>query len=149
MDFHQMIPLLLFACFMIAVYIIMKIQLPRIFPEKYKDLKQKFPSPIKTLECVDGRFKGIFIIPISGIMKIDVYPEMLIVSLEGRAILVRYDKNMISGEWGTIRNYLLIENIPILSGKSIGKTVKLKVWLYAKDVQFILDLTRNSLVRKA
>ena len=143
--------ILFFACFAFFIFKLLKRQLSRVFTEDYSLLKQKYPSPLHTWKFVSGYLttKSIFCFWFRGMLKVDVYSDMIIVSSMGQGICLRYDKYSFLREK---ISYLVIGNLPVLKKSNFipfielidfGEVTDLKILLSAEEIDTILKLAQN------
>ncbi len=144
--------ILFFVCFMFLIFKLLKTQLSHVFTEDYDELKQKYPSPLHTWMFLSGYLttKSIFFgFRFQGLLKVDVYPDMLIVSSMGQGICLHYDKYLPIKEEVP---YLVIENLPVNKKNSFspfigpmdfGEFTTLKIGLSAEKIDTILKLAHK------
>lgn len=141
---------LFFICFAIFVITFIKKQISRVFTEKYSELKQKYPSPLHTWGGLSGSLSSkynMFPWIIRGLLKIDVYERMLIISTMGQGLCVPYAKYALKRK-KELMNYLLIENLPVYGKSDISlidfkKTSTLEIILSADKINIILKLAQK------
>ena len=87
---------LLFAgIYFFIVFMIIRARISRVFTEKYSEIKKQHPAPLKTWRWKTGaigRTSSVFRFRISNLLKVEVYPYMLLVSALGRAICLPYSR---------------------------------------------------------
>ena len=145
--------ILFFACFAFFIFKFLKMQLSRVFTENYAILKQKYPSPLHTWRFLSGCLttKSIFCFLFRGMLKVDVYSDMIIVSSMGQGICLRYDKYEFRQE-RLLLNRLEIDKLPVIRSNNnipfiglidFGKFTTLKIGLSVKKIDIILKLLQN------
>ena len=145
--------ILFFVCFMYFIFKLLNTQLSRVFTENYAVLKQQYPFPIHSWKFLSGCLttKSIFCFWFRGMLKVDVYPDMLIVSSMGQGVCLRYDKYTFHKKQ-LLFNDLVIENLPVHKKNSFspvigpidfGKFTTLKISLSAKKIDTILKLAQD------
>jgi len=99
MDDIYVIPLFIIGCIFIpfiilfSFFIIIKLSALVVLPEKYSELKQKYPYPLHSYGCLSGYLKfGLMPVRFRGFLKIDVYEKMIIVSSVGQGLCLPYNK---------------------------------------------------------
>lgn len=99
MEDIYIIPLFIIGCVFISFiivfsfFIIIKLSALIVLPEKYSELKQKYPYPLHGYSCLSGSLKfGLIPLYFRGFLKIDVYEKMIIVSSMGQGLCLPYDK---------------------------------------------------------
>ena len=142
--------LLAFGGFFLIVFKIIQIKLSSVFIEKYSEIKKQHPAPLYTWRWLSGALgKAPFNFRINNLLKVDVYPYMLIVSALGRAICLPYDRYVFKHEKILFINYLIVEELPLYDGgifsslRPSGRTTELKIFISAKKIEKILALVRN------
>lgn len=144
------------------VWSALKKQVTRVFPDNYSELSHKWgtqgllnkyrglsgylttQTPERVFPNMSFRFRGL--------LKLDVYESMLLVSALGQGVCIPYTQYSIKKEDGFI-SYLVIENLPVsqgadsvISGSSLDfdKTTTLKIMLPKKKIDFILSFVQKA-----
>ncbi len=141
---------LFFICFAIFVITIIKKQISRIFTEKYSELKQKYSSPLYTWGGLSGSLSTKYnMLPFifRGMLKIDVYEKMLIISAIGQGLCVPYAKYALKQK-KVLMSYLIIENLPVYGKRGISpidfkETTTLEINLSTDKIDTILKLAQK------
>ena len=156
MDDVYMLPIfmLFFACFLIFILVMIKKHLSRVFTEKYSVLKQQYPSPLYTWGGLSGSLSTKWIFPFifRGMLKIDVYEKMIIVSSIGQSICLPYDKYIFTQKQQMSLNNLIIENLPVYDKRKyfpflgpidFSETTTLRITLTKNKINTILSLAQK------
>ncbi len=144
---------LFFMCFMFFIFKLLNTQLSCVFTENYAILKQKYPLPLHSWRFLSGCLttKSIFCFWFRGMLKVDVYPDMLVVSSMGQGVCLPYDKYVFHKKQ-LLFNDLVIENLPVhkkngffpITGPiDFGEFTTLKISLSASKIDTILKLAQN------
>ena len=141
---------LFFICFTVFVITTIKKQVSRIFTEDYSELKQKYPSPLYTWGVLSGSLStkcNMLPFIFRGLLKIDVYEKMLIISAIGQGLCVPYAKYALKQK-KALMSYLVIENLPVYGKRGISpidfkQTSTLKINLSADKIDTILKLAQK------
>ena len=150
--------LLFFVGFAIFVFTMLKRQLSRVFTENYTELKQRFSKPLYTWRFLSGFLNTKSIMPFwfRGMLKIDVYSDMLIVSAVGQGLCIGYNQYILKQKRELFMNCLVIEDLPVQNKSTFfwgpidfGKTTYLQIGLSEKKIDIIMDLVRNNKNHKA
>ena len=145
--------ILFFICFAFLVFKILKKQLSRVFTENYATLKQKYSTPLYTWRFLSGHLttKSPLFFWLRSMLKIDVYPDILIVSSLGQGVCLRYDKYKFQQK-RLLLNCLVIENLPvhkkhgfspIIGPIDFGEFTTLNILLSDNKIDTILKLAQS------
>ena len=149
---YIMLFFLFFVSFAIFVFKLIKIQLSRVFTENYTDIKRRLPKPLYTWRFLSGYLSTKSIIPFrfKGILKIDVYSNMLIVSAMGKGLCIAYDQYVFKQKRELFINCLIIEDLPVQNKSTFfkgpidfGKTSNLQIGLSEKNTNIIMNLVQS------
>lgn len=137
--------------FFFIVFKILQVKLSCVFREKYSEIKRQHPNPLKTLRWRSGSLGAgwPFNFRINNMLKVEIYPYMLLVSAVGRALCLPYDRYIFIHKQMLFMHYLLIENVPMKNQGIFsiffgsGKTTIFKIFLSAKEIKTILELAHQ------
>lgn len=86
-NFLSLFPIFIFGGFFILIWSMIKASISRVLPDNYKDLKRRFPNPLKRLRFLGGHIGSVVL---KNSLKLDIYPYQLIVSTMGKALCLDY-----------------------------------------------------------
>ncbi len=145
-----------FFIFIVVMFFFIKLkiiqeQISCVFIEKYSEIKKQHPFPLKTWRWKTGNLgkKYGLRLQINFLLKVEVYPYMLLVSTLGRVICLPYDYYIFQCK-RFILNYLLIERIPVREGGIIyllngcDKFTELRIYLSSSKINTILEIANNT-----
>ncbi len=143
----------MFLCFVITVFFIVfkmiQVQMAYVFTEKYSEIKKQHPLPLKTWRwklCSIGWRRADFNIGV----KVEVYPDMLLVSALGQALCIPYDRYTLKHEKSLIANALLIEKVPLYQGgilyimNGCHNRANLRIFLSSRKIKTILEIANQT-----
>ena len=137
---------LFFVGFYLLVISIVRAKISRAFTDKYSQIKKLHPNPLKTWRWCNGSLGRV---RIKNLLKVEVYPYMLLVSVLGRAICLPYNQYVFKHEEILFMNCLLIEKVPLQKGGAFTvfngheNFTDLKIYLSSKKIQTILELANQ------
>lgn len=125
-------------------------QISYVFAEKYSEIKKLHPFPLKTWRWKTGNLgkKYGFRFQINFLLKVEVYPYMLLVSTLGRAICLPYDHYVFQSK-RFILTHLLVERVPVREGGLIyllnghDKFTDLRIFLSSSKINTVLEIANN------
>jgi len=142
---------LVFGGMLFIIFKIIQEKLSCIFTEKYSEIKKQHPRPLKTLRWRSGSLGAgwPFNFRINNMLKVEIYPYMLLVSAVGRALCLPYDRYIFFHKQMLFMHYLFIENVPMKNQGIFsiffgsGETTVFKIFLSAKEIKEILELAHQ------
>ena len=135
--------------FFFIVFKIIQAQMAYVFTEKYSEIKKQHPLPLKTWRwkiCSIGWERASSCIGV----KVEVYPNMLLVSALGQALSIPYDQYTLKYEQSFIKNALLIEKVPLYQGgilyimNGCHNCTNLRIFLSSRKIKTILEIANQT-----
>ena len=112
MEDIYVIPLFIIG-FIFLFFIIIKTLSALVLPEKYSELKQKYPYPLHSYGWLSGCFKsGLVPVRFQGLLKIDVYENMIIASSLGQGVCLPYNEYIFEERQILFYHALVVKTLP-------------------------------------
>lgn len=140
-DFY-MFPVCL--CLFICILFIIKKLMTSVFTEKYSLLKQQYPNPLHSYSRLSGRLElGLMPLKFGGLLKIDVYEKMIIVSALWQGVCLPYDKYIFEQKQFLFCHTLVIKTLPESGGYQEKPKTILEIDLSKDKINTILSLAQK------
>lgn len=111
-------------------------------PDKYSELKQKYPCPLHSYSWLLGYFKFELFFQMWP-LKIDVYEKMIIVSALGQGVCLPYDKYIFEHKKFLYYPYLVVKTLPEFGEYQEETETILKIALSVDEINTILSLAHK------
>ncbi len=129
--------------FVFLFFIITK-KVSSVLPEKYSLLKQQYPNPLYSYGWLSGRIKlGLVPLNFQGLLKIDVYEKMVIVSSLGQGLCLPYDKYIFEQKQFLFYHYLIVKTLSESGGYQEKPKTILEIKLSSNKINTILSLAQK------
>lgn len=145
MDDVYIVPvfILFFLCFWVFVLFIIRKIMSSVFTEKYSLLKQIYPYPLHSYGWLSGRFKGMISVRFNGLLKIDVYENMIIVSSLGKGVCFPYNEYIFEHKQILFYNALVVKTLPKYDEDQEEPKTILEIKLSSNKINTILSLAQK------
>lgn len=143
MDAIYILPLVIIG-FLFLCFIMAKTFSATFLPDKYSELKQKYPYPLHSYSWLSGNFKFGLLSFRMRPLKIDVYEKMIIISAIGQGLCLPYNKFIFEQKQILFSHVLVVKTLPESSEyQEKSKTILEIAFLSEDKINTILSLVHK------